>query len=141
MDKNLFGKDVPVVSDEETFLLDAKAGPEFNIFALADAIGARKRRDAWVLYEKALAAGMPPEDVFFRVVVWQVKNMLIASRTKNVQETEMKPFPYNKAKSFLKNFSTAELQNLSEELVLGYHRVRRGQGGIETLVEKVLLSL
>jgi hypothetical protein len=112
----------------------------FNIFALTDAIGARKKRDAWVLYQKALASGMVAEEVFYKLV-WQIKTMLIASRTQNPLEADMKPFPYNKAKGFLKNFSTKELENLSENLVLGYHRARRGEGEIETLVEKTLLKL
>ena len=67
--------------------------------------------------------------------------MLIASKTKNVGETDMKPFPYSKAKSFLKNFRTSELQNLSEALVTGYYKARRGEGEVETLVEKILLGL
>src|SRR3990167_10196070 len=91
--QNLFGETVNVtMGEKEEELIGPKARSDFNIFALTDAIGARKKRDAWVLYQKALAAGMAPEDVFFRVVVWQIKNMLIASRTKNVNETEMKPF-------------------------------------------------
>src|SRR3989338_7340401 len=78
--------------------------------------------------------------IFFKIV-WQVKSMLIASRTKDVGETDMKAFPYNKAKSFLKNFKSGELEKLSEDLVIGYHLARRGEAEIETLVEKLLLSL
>ena len=136
---NLFGEVVEAPA-EETDLIGPKARGEFNIFALTDAIGARKKRDAWVLYMKALSAGMAPEEVFYKLI-WQAKTMLIAQNTKSVAETDMKPFPYNKAKGFLKNFSTSELINLSESLVLGYHNARRGKGEIETLVEKTLLKL
>ncbi len=147
---NLFGeKPAAESSFENSSDVASQAWPEFpqklsaaafNIFALTDAIGARKKRDAWVLYQKALTSGLVPEEVFYKLV-WQTKTMLVAENTKSVAETEMKPFPYNKAKSFLKNFKPGELQKMSEALVLGYHRARRGEGEIETLVEKLLLSL
>jgi hypothetical protein len=70
-----------------------------------------------------------------------VKTLLTAQKTNSVAETDMKPFPYNKAKSSLKNFKPGELEQMSEALVLGYHAVRRGEGEMETLVEKMLLRL
>ncbi len=137
---NLFGEvQKPVVAEEED-LIGPKARAEFNIFALTDAIGARKKRDAWVLYMKALAAGMAPEEVFYKLV-WQTKTMLVAQKTKTAEEADMKSFPYSKAKGFLKNFKPGELEKLSTHLVLGYHAARRGEGEIETLVEKALLKL
>ncbi|MSR87787.1 MAG: hypothetical protein EXS69_01305 [Candidatus Zambryskibacteria bacterium] len=139
--QDIFGNVVKVVLEgEEIDAIGPQARSDFNIFALTDAIGARKKRDAWVLYQKALASGMVAEEVFFKLV-WQVKTMLIANSTSSAIEADMKPFTYNKAKSFLKNFSTSELQNLSKDLVLGYHQARRGEGEIETLVEKTLLKL
>lgn len=141
---NLFGEKPPEVSPRGTSgeedLIGPKARAEFNVFALTDAIGARKKRDAWVLYQKALASGLAPEEVFYKLV-WQAKTMLIAQNTKSVAETDMKPFPYNKAKGFLRNFKAGEIEKLSEALVTGYHRARRGEGEIETLVEKTLLKL
>ncbi len=117
-----------------------KSSSAFNIFALTDAIGARNKREAWMLYRKALASGMVPEEVFFKLV-WQVKTMLVASRTGSAEEAEMKTFPYNKAKGFLKNFKASELEKLSEALVRSYHELRRGHEDAETMVEKALLSL
>ncbi len=137
---DLFGNAVSVPKAKEDELIGPKARAEFNIFALTDAIGARKKRDAWVLYMKALAAGMAPEEVFYKLV-WQSKTMLVAQNTKSVTETEMKPYPYQKAKEFLRNFKPGEVEKMSEDLVLGYHAARRGEGEIETLVEKTLLRL
>jgi hypothetical protein len=139
---NLFGEAVEAVpkEGEEKDLIGPKARGEFNIFSLTDAIGARKKRDAWVLYHKALASGMVPEEVFFKLV-WQVKTMLLAQMTKTAEEAEMKSFPYSKAKGFLRNFKPGELESFSENLVKGYHQARRGDGEIETLVEKTLLKL
>ncbi len=141
--KNIFGTVVDVnlgeIKEDEKPLLDKK-GREFNIFILTDALGARDKKRAWILYQQALSAGLSAEEIFFKVV-WQVKSMLIASRTKSVEETDMKTFPYSKAKGYLKNFSISELTNLSESLVIGYHKARRGIGEVETLVEKILLKL
>lgn len=141
--KDIFGKVVDVslgaAEEDERPLLDKK-GREFNIFALTDALGARQKKEAWILYQKALSAGLSAEEIFFKLV-WQVKAMLLSSRTKNVGETDLKPFPYSKAKSFLKNFKSGELEKLSENLVVSYTLARRGEGEVETLVEKILLSL
>lgn len=142
--KDLFGTVVDVnlgetLEDEEKLPLDKK-GREFNIFALTDALGARDKKKAWIIYQEALATGVAAEEVFFKVV-WQVKSMLIALKTKSVNETDMKPYPYSKAKGYLKNFKQGELEKLSEDLVIGYYQARRGVGEIETLVEKTLLKL
>ena len=141
--KDIFGSVVDInpseVEEDEKLPLDKK-GREFNIFILTDAIGARRKKEAWVLYQKALSAGVSAEEVFFKLV-WIVKSMILASRTSKFSETDMKEFPYNKAKSFLKNFKPGELEKLSENLVIGYHQARRGEGEIETLVEKILLNL
>ena len=143
--KDIFGTvvDINLGAVEELPFAKATEGQgrkEFNIFALTDALGARKRKEAWILYRKALSAGLSAEEIFFKLF-WQVKSMLIASRTKNVGETDMKAFPYNKAKSFLKNFKPSELEKLSESLAISYHRARRGESEVEMLVEKLLLSL
>lgn len=142
--KDIFGTVVDVnlgqIEDEDEKPLVDKKGREFNVFALTDALGARDKKRAWILYQKALTVGLSAEEVFFKIV-WQVKAMLIAAKTKNVAETDMKVFPYSKAKSYLKNFKPGELEKLSENLVIGYHQARRGEGEVETLVEKILLAL
>lgn len=139
--KDLFGAvvDFSPQEEEEKLLLDKK-GREFNIFTLTDALGARNKKEAWTLYQKALVAGVSADEIFFKIF-WQVKSMLLASKTKSVGETDMKPFPYNKAKGYAKNYSQEELENLSESLVEGFLLARGGEGEIETLLEKLLLKL
>jgi hypothetical protein len=136
---DIFGGQVEVNLEEEEISV-AKGRSEFNIFSLTDAIGARDKRQAWILYQKALASGLSAEEIFWRVA-WIVKSMLLASKTKNYSETDMKEFPYRKAKGYASNFSPAELENLSEGIVVGYHKARRGIGEIETLIEKLILNL
>src|SRR5690606_36911869 len=91
--KDLFGAVVDFSPEEDTeeekrLLLQGR--PDFNIFTITDAVGARDKRRAWVLYMQALAAGFSAEEVFFKIV-WQVKSMLIARKTASVVETDMKP--------------------------------------------------
>ena len=140
--QNIFGEvvDIDLSKEEDEKLPLDKKGREFNIFALTDALGARDKKRAWIIYQEALAAGVSAEEVFFKLV-WQVKSMLIAARTKSVAETDMKAFPYSKAKGYLKNFKSEELEQLSENLVTGYYKARRGEEEVETLVEKILLKL
>ncbi len=141
--KNIFDEVVDVdlaAVEEETDLVGSKGKTDFNIFALTDAFGARDKRSAWVLYRKALAAGMAPEEVFYKIV-WQIKSLLLAKKTGTADEAGMKAYPYSKAKGYLKNFQGNELEDLSEELVIGYHNARRGKEEIETLLEKMLLGL
>ena len=139
--QDIFGNVVKVVAEtEEPDVIGPQSRSDFNVFALTDVIGARNKREAWILYQKALASGMVAEEIFFKLV-WQIKTLLIASKTKNAEEAEMKAYPYSKAKGFLKNFSTSELTDLSENLVTGYHQARRGETEMEILVEKTLLRL
>lgn len=141
--KDLFGAVIdlaPIEEDEDSDLVGPKGRPDFNIWSFTDAVGSRNKKQAWILYRKALASGMAAEEIFYKVV-WQVKTLLLAQRTKTALEADMKDFPYSKAKGNLKNWKEGELENLSEELVLGYQKARRGEGEIETLVEKIVLNL
>lgn len=141
--KNIFGETVNFRSsrnnDTET-TLDSTTLEDFNLFALTDAIGNRKKRDAWVLYRKAIASGVTPDDIFWKLA-WQIKTMHLALKTKTPDEAMMKAFPYNKAKSFLKNFTPKELSSLYKKLVVGHEQSRRGVVEMETFIEKILLSL
>lgn len=143
--KDIFGEIVDIdlnASGEEVASAVAvtSRASGFNVFSLTDAFASRRKKEAWILYRKALASGLSVEEVFFKIF-WQVKSMLLASRTKSVGETDMKPFPYNKSKIYSKNFERRELEKLSERLISGYCLARQGDGEIETLVEKTILEL
>ncbi len=116
---------------------EGSAEKPFSIFTLTDALGRRDKKNLWVLYQRALREGISPEDVH-SVLLWQVKTILMASggATKT-----MKPFVVTKAKSFLKNFSRGELENLSLSLVTLYHDARRGIVEFGIGLEKLLLSI
>lgn len=138
---NLFGErvDISPTSEKEVEVVE-KAGKEFNIFPLTDAIGERDKRKAWVVYRQALASGMTADEIFWRVM-WGVKALLLSAKTNSAEESGLNPFVYKKSKSLLKNWNTEELESLSESLVVGYHNARRGVGDMETMIEKILLTL
>lgn len=138
---NLFGEvvDVGLKNDDEEEEVGEKEDRRFNVFLLTDAIGARDKRQAWILYRQAIANGLVAEEIYWRVV-WEIKTLLISAKT-SAEESGLNPFVYKKAKAFLKNWKIEELEKASRELVVGFHNSRRGQGEIETLIEKFLLRL
>lgn len=148
--KNLFGDKVDVGLAENTeeasesssseYGLYGKDKNNFNIFALTDAIGARNKREAWLIYERALASGMSAEEIFWRVM-WGVKSLLLAEISESAEEAGLNLFVYKKSKSFLKNWKRDELEELSEGLTIGLHKARRGLFEIETFLEKTILSI
>lgn len=124
---------------EESVLKEGKK-EIFNTFSFTDAIGERNKKNAWILYEKAIFNGLVPEELFWKVV-GQIRTMLLVKKTKNATEAGVHPFVFGKAKGFLRNYKDGELENLSNKLATGYHEARRGEGEIEGLLEKTLLRL
>lgn len=136
-----FGLDLPAQAGEpEEAEASMARGQEFNIFALTDAIGARDKRGAWVIYEKALASGITADEIFYRIF-WGVKSLILSAKCESAEEAGLNPFVYKKSKSFLKNWPVSELEKLLEDLVVGYHEARRGRGEVETMIEKILLRI
>ncbi len=114
-----------------------KAG--FNPFALSDALGARDRKKLWVLYQRALLAGFPAEEIFWKFQ-WQIKNLLLAKAgEENLRG--LNPFVASKARAAAKNYETAELQNLSRGLVTMLSLSRRGESDLEIALERLILGL
>lgn len=141
--KDIFGNTIDLDLEEEVEEVKlTKPAPEldFNIFAFTDAVGARNKKDAWVLYQRALGQGQVPEQLFYKVF-WLVRTMLLAERCATAGEAGLNPFVYQKSKSFLKNFKPGEVEKLSERLVCMYHDARRGLVDFEFGLEKIILSL
>lgn len=126
----------------KTFSFGEKKKAEWgnNIgFLIADAYGAKDRKNAWVLFQKALRAGSSAEEIH-GTLFWQVKTILLAKKTKSAEEAGLKPFPYGKAVRFAKNFSEAELEEILSRLVDMYHGIRMEGGELEIEIEKFLLG-
>lgn len=112
----------------------------FNIFEIAEALGERDKKRLWILYNKALDGGATAEEIS-GMLFWQVKSMIIASRTESADEAGMKPFPYSKAKSFCKNFKPSEMENMATDLVHLYHDSRRNGLEITLALERFILAI
>jgi len=110
---------------------------EFNIFALADALGLRDKKTLWTLYVQAIRAGKTPEEIS-GTLFWQVKSMLLVAKGEG---RGLNPYVKNKAVRFIKNYTGDELQKLAYELVSEYHESRRGGLPLEGRLEKLILSL
>jgi len=113
---------------------------ETSFFVMADAFGTRDKKRLWVEYEKALQKGASAEELH-GIILWQIKSMLIAGDYKNVSESGLNPYVYNKSKGFLRNFSREELEDIYKNFIEVYHEARRGNGVLEERVEEVILGL
>jgi DNA polymerase III delta subunit len=110
-----------------------------SVFAMADALGARDKKTLWTLYRQAIEEGKVPEEIH-GILFWQVKSMVLASRTKSATESGLNPFVHGKATRYAANFTDAELSSLMERLVRVYHDSHRGIHEFETAMERLILE-
>ncbi|MES3004993.1 MAG: hypothetical protein V4690_02690 [Patescibacteria group bacterium] len=110
-----------------------------NPFFVTDGILERDKKELWVSYLKALSMGIEPEEIH-GIFFWQVKNMILASRSSSQTETGLAPFPYKNALRGSRKYKTEELQNMSADLVNMTHKVRTGAGDMEVMLEKWILE-
>jgi len=109
------------------------------IFSITDKLLERDKKRLWISYVDLINQGIPVEEIH-GVFFWAVKNMIIASRVGSQKESGLAPFSYSKALSGGRNYKLEELQNLSRDLVEMTHRVRQGDGDLEVMLEKWVLS-
>ena len=113
---------------------------EFNIFALADAVGERNSFKAWSVYRQAIDMGTEPENII-GTLFWQMKSMTLAGESTTANEAGVSPFVFSKAKKAAGNYSPEELGSLTEKFITIYHDAHRGMCDAELAVERVLLGL
>src|SRR3989344_5335141 len=75
------------------------------------------------------------------MLFWQAKNMLLAASAGSAAEAGMKPFPFQKAKQALKNYSPEELRSPSSKLISIPHDARRGLHDLAVSLERFVLSI
>ncbi len=121
LDKVSIGKIGKKAEKTQEFLAAEKAKKEeSNVFALADAVGKRDKKNAWMLYRKAIDKGEAPE-ALHGMMFWKVKTMLLGG--------------------YFGTYTSAELYELADRLITVYHDSRRGVHELETGVEELILSL
>ncbi len=114
-----------------------KAKQDFNIFALADALGERDKKNLWVLYEKALRAGKTPEEIA-GTLFWQLKTMLLVLKGGG---DSLHPYVKGKTTRFVKKHSVSGLEKMSFTLIDEYHKSRLGGLSLAERLERFILSV
>lgn len=118
---------------------------KYNPFAICDAIAEKNGSRAWILFQRAVFAGAPAEEVFYKVV-WQVKNLLLIKKLSNVpkidiaKESGLHPFVARKTIYASQFFTEKELDDFSFALVKLYHNTRKGLTDLSSGLERLLLG-
>jgi hypothetical protein len=118
----------------------ALIGEKIDFFEFANALGERKRKSLWVLFQDALNESVPAEEVH-GIFFWQIKAMLLAKKCKTAKEAGMKDFPFQKAKRYAENYTEEELEKLSSKMVSIYHEAHRGNADMHIALERMLMEL
>lgn len=135
------------VADEKTFTKlkieitgkpIIKKAPEFSIWSLTDALLARDKKQAWLLYREAIDNGTKSEEIG-GILWWQMKTLWLVAREGN--PASIKPYPTDKAKRALKKYTVPEIETLSKKLISAIHEPRAGKGKAEETLEAFVLSL
>jgi len=67
--------------------------------------------------------------------------MIVARLSKDANESGLKPYVFQKSKSFAQNYSEDEMKKMSSSLVSIYHDSRRGIHDFDIALERFILSL
>jgi DNA polymerase III delta subunit len=113
---------------------------EFNIFALADALGSRDSFKAWSVYRQAVDNGIEPEAIL-GTLFWQAKSMILAADAASAGEAGLNPFVFGKSKRYSGNYSPAERRQLLESFMTLYHDGHRGIVDLELGIERFVLEI
>jgi DNA polymerase III delta subunit len=116
------------------------AKKDFNIFALADAVGSRDSIKAWTIYRQALENGIEAEAIS-GTLFWQIKSMLLAAPAKSASESGLNPFIFSKSKKYASNYSAMELTDLAAKVIALYHDGHRGLNDLELSLERLVLNI
>ncbi|QSH39161.1 hypothetical protein JXR01_02540 [Candidatus Kaiserbacteria bacterium] len=115
--------------------------PTFNTFSLTDALGERNVKKLWSLFREAKNSGVSDEEIH-GILFWMLKSLVLASSAKTPDEVGMKPYPFTKAKSSLKNFSSVEVvEGHLKALALLPQHARRNGVALEIELERFILTL
>lgn len=113
---------------------------DFNVFALADALGSRDAFKAWKTYREAIENGLEPENII-GTLFWQSKSMALAMPATSAVAAGLSPFVFSKSKRYAGNYSPEEIVDLNRRLITLYHDGHRGIHDLELAVERLLLGI
>lgn len=141
LDKKILLKLEKYAEKVQVFILNIEIkNKKFDIFSLTDALGKRDRKHLWILYQKAKHNNISDEEIH-GILFWQTKSMLLVKSAESATEAGLKPFVFQKARSFCKNYKQQELEKLSVSLVSSYHDARRGIHELPIAMEQFILNI
>jgi DNA polymerase III delta subunit len=129
-----------VVESEKPASSKFEAKKEFNVFALADAVGSRDAYKSWSIYREAVDSGMEAEAII-GTLFWQVKSLKLVQGASSAAETGLNPFVFSKSKKYAGNFSKDEIDLLLNKLITIYHDAHRGVVDAELATERLMLGI
>jgi DNA polymerase III delta subunit len=113
---------------------------EYNVFSVTSGLLSRDRKKLWISFLECLTNNFGPEEIH-GIFFWQVKNMILASKSKSQIEAGLTPFAYTNALRGARKYKTEELINMSNDLVEMTHKVRTGKGDLDIMLEKWALGV
>lgn len=114
-----------------------------NNFAIADAIGAKDKKNVWVEFEKARRGERAMEELH-GTIFWAFKSIYICKTMEREEAiaSGMKDFTFRTYKNYAKNYLAEDLEKKLTQLKEIYHDARRSGGGeLDILLERFLLSI
>jgi DNA polymerase III delta subunit len=115
---------------------EKKKDNKFNMFSLTDALGARDKKNLWLLFHQAIKNGSPEE--IHGILFWQVKNLALVKTSQT--NPGMNPFVYQKTSGYAAKFTLEEIQKMARDLVHMFHN-RDTYSTLDIEIEKFILSL
>ncbi|MCI5051252.1 MAG: hypothetical protein MRY57_03010, partial [Candidatus Pacebacteria bacterium] len=109
---------------------------EFNMFSLTDALGARDKKNLWLLFQQAVKKGSPEE--IHGILFWQIKNLALVKNSS--VNPGMNPFVYKKNLAYAQKFTVEEIHRMSKDFVYMFHN-RDTYSTLDIDLEKFILSL
>lgn len=141
-DDEIFTQDIiDIVTPRATSIANhkkAKPADDKRSFALADALGERDRKKAWLIYRGMIDDGIAAEEIH-GTIFWLYKNLYLVYHCSE-KDAGLHAFVYSKAKKNAKNFTTDEVKSRIMSLVNLYHASRRGEGDLESVFEQFILA-
>ena len=119
-----------------------------NVFAFTDAIGARRRLDALIIFHRLLRDGETAEKIFW-TLLWHIKSLATIHALRSAGEdaatiarkAKMHPFVVKKGLAQAANFSLAELSHIYEQLSDLDLQIKQSRGDSVLGLERIVLAL
>lgn len=110
-----------------------------NIFGIANYLQARDKKNLWIEYQR-LRQHFVPEEIH-GTLFWAFKNIALVAASKDAASSGLKPFVYSNTKKALDKYSPEEIKDRLWSLTKILGDSRRGEGELDVLLEKWVLSL